>query len=255
ARLTLASGFMQFVFLIDDQYDTDTVRAKDIDWIHALFQRSLAVLSGNAAPQLTDPFERFTNDLRRGLIEASTPEWMAAFLAHVHDELMLGALPLLTYQAHGDVLSPDEYLYLRELDMGAYPCIDCIEIAGGFTLPPDVREHPLLRKLARHVVRHVICVNDLCSYENEVLRHGLTNNLVFTIQHERRASFETAMEAVVRLANSEAEAFLATQRDLSSAFARHLTKDITAYATGMARFMRGNYDFAISSPRYRESTE
>ena len=249
-RLLAAGTFNQWLFFLDDQYDDDPRVGRDSCAVRSIMERYFQILSTGRLPSTLSPFARFTVHLYRRL-EALSPEgWMPRFLAHVEDYLFEGSLRATDQWAHSRVPPLDEYLHLRMYDSGMFPVIDIIEIAAVLRLPDAVREHAAVAEMARLTARHTAYVNDLFSYQKEVLWNGTPCNLVHVVMKSAGMSFEDAVLAVVSLVNRDVDRFLELERSLP-AWDPGLDEQLLAYIEGMKAWMVGNVAFSLASSRYR----
>ncbi|WP_437550821.1 hypothetical protein WME97_07925 [Sorangium sp. So ce367] len=249
-RLLAAGTFSQWLFFLDDQYDDDPRVGRDVCAVRTIMERYLGILRTGDLPARPSPFARFTVHLRECL-EALAPEgWMRRFLAHVEQYLFEGSLRATSAWARGQVPLLDDYLHLRMHDSAVFPAIDIIEIAAGLELPHATREHPAVAEMARLTVRHTAYVNDLFSYQKEVLWNDTPCNLVRVMMANKDIGFEEAVHAVVSMVNRDVDRFLEVERAIPS-WGPSLDRQVEAYIGGMKAWMVGNVDFSLSSSRYR----
>lgn len=249
-RLLVAGAFSQWLFFLDDQYDDDPELGRSPLEVRRIMDRCFEVLSTGRLPPSPTSFARFTLDLRRRL-EASCPAgWMERFLRNVHAYLFEGSLRTVEYRAQDRVPSTHDYLALRMHDSAVFPAIDMIEVAAGIQLPREVLEHPSIAEMRRLTVRHTAYVNDLFSYQKEVLWNGTPCNLVHVLMHNESVHFEEAVSQIVAMVNGDVRRFLELERGLPG-FEPAIADEVHAYLTGMKDWMRGNVEFSLASGRYR----
>jgi 5-epi-alpha-selinene synthase len=99
-------------------------------------------------------------------------------------------------------------------------------------------------------VRHTAYVNDLFSYQKEVLWNGTPCNLVRVLMHNESLSFDEAVGEIVAMVNGHVQRFIELERSLPS-FEPTIADEVDAYLTGMRDWMRGNVEFSLASGRYR----
>lgn len=247
-RLVTAGTFSQWLFFLDDQYDDVPALGHDPISVAEIHERAFALLSGGPPPAHPSAFDRLTLALRARLLSQSSGRWQERFLGHVKEYLNRGSLPSMEYWARGETPALDDYLSMRLYDSAVFPAFDMIEVAAAIELPDEARSHPALVEMVELAVGHIAYVNDLFSYEKEVLRHGATCNLVWVLMASG-ASFEEAVSASVARINASAARFLELERTLPS-FGPTADAAVRAYVAGMTAWMRGNVDFSLASRRY-----
>ena len=248
-RLAAAGAYNQWLYFLDDSYDDDAELGRDLPRVETVMARAFEVFSTGWLPPFATPFERFTARVRELLLPLAPPGWMGRFLGHTHDYLFHGSLEAMELWRDGGPRSLGHYLRVRAHDSAVYPVLDCSALALGAKLSPEVLSHPLVKELELRTVRHVALLNDVFSYQKEVLQHGSPVNLVQVLARERGVDFAQAAELAIEHVNGELQGFLAAERALSSA--GMLTSDVALYLTGMKAWMRGNYDFSLRSRRFR----
>jgi 5-epi-alpha-selinene synthase len=249
-RLLVAGTFSQWLFFLDDQYDDHPELGRNPLGVRQIMDRYFETLATGRLPPSPTSFARFTVYLRRRL-EASCPAgWMPRFLRNVQAYLYEGSLRTAEHWAQDRVPSTSDYLAIRMHDSAVFPAIDMIEVAAGLRLPREILEHTSIVEMRRLTVRHTAFVNDLFSYQKEVLWSGTPCNLVRVLMHNESASLEEAVFEIVAMVNRDVQRFLELERDLPS-FEPAIADEVDAYLTGMKDWMRGNVEFSLASQRYR----
>jgi hypothetical protein len=249
-RLLVAGAFSQWLFFLDDQYDDHPVVGRNPLAVRQIMDRYFEVLSTGRLPPSPTPFARFTADLRRRLEASCPPGWMQRFLRNVQAYLFDGSLRTVEYWAQDRVPSTADYLAMRMHDSAVFPAVDMIEVAAGIRLAPEVLDHPSIAEMRRLTVRHTAYVNDLFSYQKEVLWNGTPCNLVHVLMHNESISFGEAVGEIVAMVNGDVQRFLELERGLPG-FEPAIAAEVDAYLTGMKDWMRGNVEFSLASGRYR----
>ncbi len=246
----LAVGmFSQWLFFLDDEYDEHPTMGRDPGAVRKLMTLVFDVLDSGMLPVRPTPFLHFTASVRRRLDALAPPGWTVRFLGHVKDYLFRGSLRAVEYWALDRVPSLDEYLHVRMLDSAVFPALDMSEIAGGLRLPDAVRKHSLLVEMKDLAVRYIAYVNDIFSYQKEVLLAGTSFNLIHVLMHENASSFDEAVTAAAGIVSDALERFRTLEQSLP-VWDASLAPQVTAYIAGMKAWMRGSFDFALTSARY-----
>src|SRR5262249_37288536 len=195
-RLLAAGAFSQWLVFLRDQYDDQPEIVRHPGAVRAIRERSFDALSTGRLGPTPSPFMRFSVYLRRRLEALSPPGWLPRFLGHVEDYLFLGSLRSIKHWSRDVTPSLDDYLLMRMYDSAVFPAIDVIEVAAGIRVPIEAREHAALAEMVRLTVRHTAYVNDLFSFQKEVLVSGTPCNLVHVLMKARSIGFEEAVDAV-----------------------------------------------------------
>mmetsp|Transcript_28513 Transcript_28513/g.46044 ORF Transcript_28513/g.46044 Transcript_28513/m.46044 type:complete len:139 (+) Transcript_28513:316-732(+) len=124
------------------------------------------------------------------------------------------------------------------------PTVDLVEYAYGCYLPGAVRQHPDVQKAVSLSVLISCLMNDLFSYEKEVLRYGSRFNLLAVMMNANDLTFDEAVDCAVRKLNNLMDAFPATTPDLEGA-------DLKLYYQALRDIVNGAWFFQISTNRYR----
>jgi hypothetical protein len=249
-RLLVAGAFSHWLFFLDDQYDDHPELGRNPLEVRRIMERYFEALSTGRLPASPTAFARFTVYLRRRLEVACPPGWMERFLRNVYAYLFEGSLRTVEHWAQDRVPSTEDYLAIRMHDSAVFPAVDMIEIAAGLRLPPEVLDHPSIIEMRQLTVRHTAYVNDLFSYQKEVLWSGTPCNLVRVLMHNESLSFEDAVREVVAMVNHDVQRFIDLERGLPG-FEPVIADEVAAYLTGMKDWMRGNVEFSLTSSRYR----
>src|SRR5690606_24519496 len=65
-----------------------------------------------------------------------------------------------------------QYMDLRVLDCGMRPTIRLIEFVNDFYLPQEIKSHPFIRSVEEPTANIAGLMNDIFSYEKEVIAFG-----------------------------------------------------------------------------------
>lgn len=249
-RLIAAGSFSQWLFFLDDQYDDAPELGRDPLRARHVLTRAYGLLCGQRDLHDHSSFARFTGQLRSHLTTLAPPGWMERFLKHVSDYLFHGSLAAIEHWAQHRTPSTAEYTSLRMHDSAVFPAVDMIEVAAGIELPEAVHRHPAVMELVELTVKHTAFVNDLFSYQKEVLVSGTPFNLVNVLMQNELLSFEAAVWRVIHIANAAVTRFIEVEKTLPR-WNLSVARSVDMYIHGMKSWMRGNVDFSLASQRYR----
>ena len=248
-RLQAAGLFNQWLFFLDDQYDDHPELGRDIPAVRNLMARSLEVLVTGELPADPLPFDRLSVCLREQSQAICFPGWLPRFIRNVEEYLFHGSLVAMHFWNQGSVPDLVTYRTMRMLDSAVLAAIDIIEVAGAVVLPDAVHRHPLVIELRELAAQHVAYVNDIASYQKEVLCHESPCNLIPVLLMKEDLCFEVAVRKAIDVINDVMMRFLKTEVELPSC-GGDIDQNLVAYVGGMKTWMRGNIDFVLTSGRY-----
>jgi hypothetical protein len=249
-RLLAAGAFSQWLFFLDDECDDQPELGRHPDAARAVMSRFFSIFKTGSMPEDPTPFARFSVDLHGRLSALSSKAWQKRFFDDVEDYLFRGSLACYEHWSTDRVPTLKEYEPLRMHDSAVYAAVDMIEVAAAIVLPDEVIAHPTLVEMKQITTRHVAFVNDLFSFQKEVMWHGSPWNIVTVLMHDGERTFEEAVAAAVALVNSDVARFLELEQQLPK-LDSSLDAQVDSYVDGMKIWMRGNVDYALASTRYR----
>jgi hypothetical protein len=129
-----------------------------------------------------------------------------------------------------------------------YEFWDFMEFAGGYCLPDEVVDHPLLAELRRAGNAVASYANDIFSLRKETANRDF-HNLVTVLENEERLSLEAAYRRAVTLHDEQVRHYVALEAQLPS-FGAEIDARLSHYLKGMRTWMRANYDWSTVTPRY-----
>jgi hypothetical protein len=178
--------------------------------------------------------------------EAMSERWLerhaarfAAWFRSLDDEARLVA----EARRRGRQPSVEEYLAVREINVGMYPTIDLVEYVSGRELDAALLADPDLAVAERFASRAVACQNDLIGYVKDE-EHGWTN--VVRSAAEEDGSLLAAFEHVARLHDAYADGLAAVGHRL----ARRHGDAARAWVRALQHVVAGLGQWHVSTPRY-----
>lgn len=249
-RLVASSSWLNFLFLIDDQFDENPELGRDRARVRRLIVAILDLLEDGTPIPDHPVLTRVTHDLRDSFARLASPTWMEQLFASTEDYLLRGvANGMRAWRwRRGNHHSLDSYMSMRDMDSGVYTCIDVVELAAGVDLPQPLRDDKRIQALRQLCARHVAFVNDIMSYDKEIRAHDNPPNLLHLLMTSEHLSFNEAAAQAVDIVNRDLQDFLRIETALSG-WGTH--KDVLdPYINGMHQWMRGNIDWSLKSQRY-----
>lgn len=245
-ELQLLCDWTTWLFLQDDQCDELGV-GKDPVSLAAMHSRSLAVLRGAPLVAADRPLTHALADLRQRMRQLGDDAWMQRFVATFENSLSASVWEA-TNRANGVTPDVSTYIKMRAFTGGLYTLIELIEITEQLHLPPEVRKHPVIKRLTRMASNVVCWANDIMSLAKEI-KQGDVHNLVLTLRHKHHLTLQEALDRATALHDAEVRAFIDLELRLPS-FGTAVDEDVLRYVSILRGWMRGNLDWSYASQRY-----
>ena len=186
-------------------------------------------------------------DLRRRMLEQSSPGWIDGFSEQL--ERLMACFIMEAVDREEDVIPElPAYLEMREVSVGLYMQFELFELTDGIKLPLEVHRHPVVASLKKKACNLVGWANDIFTYEKEITHRELHNLLLVLIQAEGM-SIEAALDKAVMLHDEEMHAFIRLASDLPL-----LGSDgdaaLQRYIAMLCTWIRGHIDWGHETGRY-----
>ncbi|WPO92823.1 terpene synthase family protein [Chryseobacterium sp. YR459] len=193
----------------DDLYEESS--PDDIDDVHA---QSIAILNGEiSVGQSTIPLASMLASLRQELLQFIPEESMHRFTQMI-SRYFSGLKKEQEYKKNKMFPTTAECIVLREDSICLYPFLQLTEVETGVILPPEIHDHPVIRRLQALACHLVTFFNEVQSVVKDEATDSIYYNIVKVIQNERRVSLEEACLEDLRLHNEDLKEFVALQASL-----------------------------------------
>ncbi|MEC5142985.1 hypothetical protein [Chitinophaga sp. 212800010-3] len=193
----------------DDLYEESS--PNNIEFVH---QQSIAVLLGEInAAESKIPLGSMLATLRVELLQFIPQESISRFTKMI-SRYFEGLKTELWYKENKVFPTINECIVLREDSICLYPFLQLTEIETGITLPPEIHEHPVIRRLQALACHLVTFFNEVQSVTKDEATGSIYYNIVKVIQHERKISLEEACLEDLRLHNEDLNEFVSLQSSL-----------------------------------------
>ncbi|MUN38086.1 terpene synthase family protein [Actinomadura litoris] len=194
-----------------------------------------------------DAYVTASRDIANGWKEIASPvqfqrwvEGMRAFFFGVTWEAV---------HRHGRELPRlNEYVAMWMRAIGMSPVLALIDTVGGYEVPSSELAHPQTQALVEMAHFLVAWDNDFISRAKEIQRAHDRLNIVDVIAAERGIEPAQALDAATAMRDRVMCLFLHTHDWLTSRPATH--QNLRKYADGLANYIRGHLDWALSCDRY-----
>ncbi|WP_257667928.1 terpene synthase family protein [Parapedobacter tibetensis] len=208
-RLKPLCRLMLWTLYNDDLYEEGT--PEGIGYVHT---RSVAVLTGEmSAVEAEIPLGDMLASLRQELLQFIPQESIVRF-ADMISRYFAGLKTELTYKKHKTFPTVAECIALREDSICLYPFLQLTEVETGIVLPPEIHQHPVIRRLQALACHLVTYFNEVQSVGKDEATDSIYYNIVKVIQHEYKISLEEACLEDLRLHNEDLKEFVMLQASL-----------------------------------------
>ncbi|MGS2762233.1 terpene synthase family protein [Sinomicrobium sp. M5D2P9] len=208
-RLLPVCRLMLWTLYNDDMYEEIT--PEELPFIR---DRSLAVLNGEMTGENSRiPLEPLLGSLRKEFLLYLAPASYNRFVTMIN-RYFHGLEKELIYKANHEYPGIAECLAIGEASLCLYPFLQLTEIDTGVTLPDEIHDHPVIRRLQALASRMMLLYNDVQSLQKDQLTGGIYYNMVKVIEHQKGISLEAACAEDIRMHNEDLKEFLILQRKL-----------------------------------------
>lgn len=252
-RLVTIGLLNNLLFWIDDLYDRNLEDAFDDMEKVKLFDAIVNMMKNNRGIS-SNPAIKASQYLLGSLRQLSAKEdWIERLIRNLYRHLNAS-----TYDID-DIIESDRddvqtYIRHREMDSGMEAEIDLIELAYDFTLPDSIRNHPTLSAARLMCTRIGGLMNDIFSYEKEVIKLGSKYNLLAVIENAHQVPFEEQVERAAEIINDCTATFLSYQDELPT-FGNEYDDLVKKYYQGLKDQINGTWHWQLyGTARYKSPT-
>jgi hypothetical protein len=252
-RLVAMMVIMDFLFYVDELYEQHLEQDKDRRaeaYLHQVFENCARIMYTGQLP--ADDHELYracfaTYELVRPL---TNEPWLRSFIKLTQQHLQSITYNLDDILSEGDD-AVEKYIAFRGIDSGMRPAIHLIEFANGFYLPPEVKYHPVIRHLENMTANVGGLMNDIFSYEKEVIRLHSRFNLVAVLQDYQGLLFAEAVHAAVNIVNQQIDSFLQQEQGLPDFGDKTANALAGRYVQGLRDQINATWYWQMTTDRYR----
>ncbi|GEN66881.1 terpene synthase family protein [Chryseobacterium rhizosphaerae] len=193
----------------DDLYEES--EPEDIEYVRT---QSIAILNGKlSAAESAIPLGAMLSSLRKELLQFIPEESILRF-SQMINRYFVGLERELKYKKSKMFPTVTECIALREDSICLYPFLQLTEVETGIVLPPEIHEHPVIRRLQALACHLVTFFNEVQSVVKDEATDSIYYNIVKVIQNEQQVSLEMACLEDLRLHNEDLKEFIALQASL-----------------------------------------
>jgi Terpene synthase family 2, C-terminal metal binding len=254
-RLTMMSDYFNWLFAFDDACEDLSLAGAGPEEVHAFLCQAYAPIGvatpGQGAIILAKRYGDALGDIWRRIESVTTAAWRKRFLRHVTNYIE-GCVWEASNRNIERIPSRAVFLSMRSYTSTMYEFWDFIEFAGGFSLPDAVVEHPMVTDLARAANLVVSVANDIVSLHKESSNNDF-HNIVIALQQEEDLSRDEGWRRAADLHDAQVRHYCALER-LLPVFGGQIDRDLSRYCEGLRTWMRANYDWSATTPRYNAAS-
>ncbi|MGB1287693.1 MAG: terpene synthase family protein [Aggregatilineales bacterium] len=255
-RLVPIGVLNNLLYYLNDMYDRHTRTSADMAMqakLRQVFQTGIHTLVTGTIPDE----DHFFYDVLLYLHQEFQQQAQGAWILRLARSL-IHHLNATTYSISSviinDKVDVGHYIAVRELDSRLNPMLDMLEFAGGYYLPADILNERHLRYMRGLCTKIGALMNDLFSYEKEVLQRGSRFNLLVAYMDSYGMTFDEAVHHSIEMLNVWSISFLDTLADMPDYADPLLNARVNAYTQGMKDILGATWHWQMHSERYRSST-
>lgn len=249
-RLVAIDIFTNLLYFIDDVFDRNKPSQVGEIEMRKVFENCVAAMQYGIVPEDDHMLYATCLELHRQFAALNSQAWIDrltdSLLQHfkattysIDDILKLG----------GDAVT--QYIAIRELDSGMRPTMSLIELAYGIYLPDEVLNHTVIRRLTLRTARVGGLMNDIFSYEKEVLALGSRFNLIAVLMESQHLSFDEAVHVAVGMLNEFIAGFLEMENELPTWDDPKTNRLVQQFVEGLKDQIIATWHWQMSTNRYR----
>lgn len=253
ARLAAICDYISWLFLFDDICEGLSLDGASPGEVSAFLTGIFGVLWGAPGPgPASARFVEALGDIWERIGPLCSETWRNRLIRHVENYI-----DGCTWEAQNRTLrrvpSRAVFQQMRLFTSTMYEFWDFIEYAGGFCLPDEVVEHPIVAELSRTANAVASYANDIYSLRKEAENRDF-HNLVVVIEHEEHIGRPAAYARAAAIHDVQARHYLALE-PLVPSFGPEVDRTLGRYMEGMRIWMRANYDWSCVTIRYNAAPQ
>ncbi len=253
-RLLTIGLLNNLLFWIDDTLDRNKSNTPDFTEKIMMFEAAINVLKGKHPASHSHPVLMTCELLSERFNKMASQEWLKRFINHTYRHLNASTYDIDDIMNVTQNYSVQDYIEHRDMDSGMEAEIDLIEFAYDFTLPDYVRDHAVLKEARKMTMRIGGLMNDMFSYEKEVIKLNSGYNLLAVISKQSLDIVE-AVDYASQLINSYTNTFLSLEDSLPVFEDEALNESVRLYYQGLRDQINGTWHWQFSGTnRYKSPT-
>nr|WNY22663.1 TS-1 [Portieria hornemannii] len=250
-QLEIGVDHIYFIFVYDDMCDNQDCTDPQVEkHIREIEERVWAILAGE--PKLKDeeekPLAKMMHFILQRCAEFGRPEWIEQYRT-VTKKYMEGVRWERNVRNNRERLTLPKYDKIRGATVAATPCM-ALSVVFHCQAPQRVKKSCYVDELFRSGSSVVAWVNDVYTVWKDI-RDKTSDNVVLVLVNSRELSWKEALNSSIQLVDEEMENLLALERNVAGMIGGE-DPGIVAIIKAVNDCVRGNYDWSIETPRYRD---
>lgn len=258
-RLEVATAWIGWLFLIDDQLDESAIgrdpllvreRLRPFAAMATEMTRAKAATpEGETSKDSCQPLLAALRDIWVRVAPTMPMRWRVAFSRN-YSSYLSGCEWEANNRALGRIPSIREFRQKRRQAGAIWPSLDLLEYVSDTSLPNSLRGNPLLAEI-RTACADVVCwSDDLLTVTKERL-HGDVHNFAIVLEHALGCDEHRALDLVTRHIESRMADFeVLRETILAMRVDAHAEKVIRRHVEGLHHWMRGHLEWGLQTIRY-----
>ncbi|MEQ8675005.1 MAG: terpene synthase family protein [Aggregatilineales bacterium] len=257
-RLIAIIMMMNMLYFIDEVYDRharDEVDAQEDLYLRRVFDNCVPILLRGEMPANDDHVLYQPCLVIYNIVSPLVSEnWMKRLVFSMLQHLKSTTYTLddILQTKGGDPI--EQYIMLRELDCGMRPAIDMAELALGIYLPDEVKQSDYIESIEYPTALIGGLMNDIFSYEKEVVFCDSRFNLVAILQDYRYLSFDEAVHESVCIVNKYTDDYLERAANIPDFGSPEMNRMVELFVEGMGHQINATWYWQLSTDRYCSPT-
>lgn len=257
-RLVALIMIMNMLYFVDEVYERHARSGSDTDediYLRRVFDNCVPILLHGQMPEndehvLYKPCLAIHNIVSPLVNDG----WMKRFVFSILQHLKSTTYTLddILQSKGGDPI--EQYIMLRELDCGMRPTMNMAELALGIFLPEDVKNSAYIRSVEDPTAAVAGLMNDLFSYEKEVVRYGSRFNLVALLMDYRDLNFDEAVHESVAIVNQFTDDYLTRAQQIPDFGSPETNRIVERYVEALGYQINATWHWQRSTDRYYSPT-
>jgi hypothetical protein len=248
--LKVVSRIIDIFFLLDDIYDTDVRNGTNVTMVTRLINSTVQTIKTDDICHDKSEINLFVRDTFTKLNEIASPIQVRTLKTHFCDYLINGSLVMMKMWAQNNMPTYDEFCRIRDFDIAVLPAIALAEIAAKLAYSDEICTNEKVSRFRMKAVRHVGILNDILSYEKEVIRDNCPCNAVWVHQKEFQCDFNTSLQQLIQELNEIVKEMVLLREEISERFSPAV---VDPYLDVIEDIVSGHYQWCIKGTRYNSS--
>jgi selina-4(15),7(11)-diene synthase len=244
--VSLLADFVLWLFGVDDGYCEESELGYRPGDLVGVLHRLLRIAQNPESPYLlADPLANGLRDLRARVARYGTHGQAARWVDALREYFFSVAWEA-DHRRAGTVPDLDDYTLMRLYDGATTVVLPMLEMAHGYELQPQERDHPAVRAAAEMASFIITWDNDIFSHHKESRGQGYWLNVLRVLEHHHGLGTDEALATAV----AQRDRVMCLYLRLLGHLERTGSPQLRRYLGSLSNFIRGAQDWGISSLRY-----